>query len=208
MPESTSSLTSSSLTHIVLFSLNMTDKPLLLGAILESENAMAIMTLFSTDRYLDIEVEGDVENGKRRARSQYSVRVYVADKEVAKSTKSKPRSSVLKWEWNTDNQMWVSVMQTTSRLIFTSGISWFEPSSMMKIVLNRGFGTNINLFYDLVGQHEGKVVDLLKNGKRDVRYVHVFLLNTYSIDASFDLRIRRASRSCKNEDSPVSHFRI
>ena len=87
-----------------------TDKPLLLGAILGSKNAIAIMTLFSTDHYLDIEVEGDVENGKRRTRSQYSVRVYVADKEVAKSTTSKLRSSVLKWEWNADNQMWVLVL--------------------------------------------------------------------------------------------------
>jgi hypothetical protein len=65
------------------------------------------MALFSTDRYLDIEVEGDVAIGKR---SQYSVRLYVADKEIAKSSKSNPRSSVLRWEWNADNQMWVSVL--------------------------------------------------------------------------------------------------
>jgi hypothetical protein len=80
----------------------MTDKPLLLSAILGSKNAIAIMTLFSTDGYLAIEVEGDVENGKQRTRSQYSVRLYVADKEVAKS---KPRSLLLKWEWNADNEM-------------------------------------------------------------------------------------------------------
>jgi hypothetical protein len=66
------------------------------------------MALFSIDRYLDIEVEGDVATGKWRTQSQYSVRLYVGDKEVARSTKSKPRSSVLKWEWNADNQMWVS----------------------------------------------------------------------------------------------------
>jgi hypothetical protein len=68
------------------------------------------MSLFSTDRCLDIEVVGDVENGKLRTRSQYSVRLYVADKEVAKSTEFKPRSSALKWEWNADNQMWVLVL--------------------------------------------------------------------------------------------------
>ena len=68
------------------------------------------MSLFSTDRYLGIEVEGDVENGKQIIRSQYSVRVYVADREVAKSTKSKPRSLVLKWEWNEDKEMWVLVL--------------------------------------------------------------------------------------------------
>ncbi len=68
------------------------------------------MSLFSTDRYLGIEVEGDVENGKQIIRSQYSVQVYVANKEVAKSTKSKPRSLVLKWEWNADKQMWVLVL--------------------------------------------------------------------------------------------------
>ncbi|KAF8817225.1 hypothetical protein BYT27DRAFT_7247461 [Phlegmacium glaucopus] len=66
-----------------------TDKPLLLSAILGN-----------------IEVEGDVENGKQSTQSQYSVRLYVADKEVAKSTKSKPSSSVLKWEWNAENTMW------------------------------------------------------------------------------------------------------
>ena len=86
-----------------------TDKPLL-SAILGSKNVIAIMMLFSTDRYLDIEIEGDVENGKQKIRSQYFVRLYVADKEVAKSTNSKPHSLVLKWEWNADNQMWVSVL--------------------------------------------------------------------------------------------------
>jgi hypothetical protein len=82
-----------------------TDTPLLLSAILGSKNAIAIMTLFSTDRCLDIEVEGNIKNGKWGIRSQYSVRLYVADKEVAKSTHSKLRSSVLKWEWSGDNQM-------------------------------------------------------------------------------------------------------
>ena len=82
-----------------------TDKPLLLSAIIGSKNEIAIIPLFSTDGYLDIEVEGDIENGKWTARSQYYVRIYVAEKEVAKSTNSKPRSSVLKWEWNANNQM-------------------------------------------------------------------------------------------------------
>ena len=93
-------------TLIVLSLLNMaTDKPLLLSAIIGSKNEIAIIPLFSTDGYLDIEVEGDIENGKWTARSQYYVRIYVAEKEVAKSTNSKPRSSVLKWEWNANNQM-------------------------------------------------------------------------------------------------------
>ena len=88
-----------------------TDKPLLLSAILGCKNAITSMTLFSTDHYLDIEIEGDIENGKRRARSQYSVRVYVADKEVTKSTHLKPRSSasVLKWEWNANNKMYALI---------------------------------------------------------------------------------------------------
>ena len=87
-----------------------TDKPLLLSAILESKNAITIMTLFSIDRYLDVEIEGDVENGKRRARSHYSVRLYVANKEVTKSTHPEPCSSVLKWEWNADNKMCALVL--------------------------------------------------------------------------------------------------
>jgi len=44
-----------------------TDNTLLLSAILESKNTMTVMMLFSTDRYLDIEVEGDVERGKQTA---------------------------------------------------------------------------------------------------------------------------------------------
>jgi hypothetical protein len=86
-----------------------TDKPLLLSAILESKNAIAIMTLLSTDRCLDIEVEGDIKKGERGIRSQYSVRLYVADKKIAKST-NKPASLGLKWEWNADNLMWASVL--------------------------------------------------------------------------------------------------
>ena len=81
-----------------------TDKPLLLNAILGSKNVIAIMTLFTTDICLDIKVDGDIiKQGKLR--SQYSVRLYVADKKVAKSTNSKPAESVLKWEWDADNQM-------------------------------------------------------------------------------------------------------
>ena len=103
-------LPSSSLTLIVLLPFNMaTNKPLLLSAIVGSKLAIAITTLFSADRFLGIEVEGDIENGKKRVRSQYSVRLSVADKEVAKST-NKPVSFVLKWEWIADNEMWVSFL--------------------------------------------------------------------------------------------------
>ena len=56
------------------------------------------------DFYLDIEVEGVVEDVKQ---SYYSVSLYVADNKVAKSTKCKPRSSVVKWEWKANNQMCV-----------------------------------------------------------------------------------------------------
>jgi len=96
-----SSFRLSFLTLIVLFPLTMaTDRPLPLSAILGCKNAIATMT-FSTDRCLDIEVEGSIKDG---IRSQYSVRLYVADKEVAKST-TKCHSSMLKWEWSADNQM-------------------------------------------------------------------------------------------------------
>ena len=55
-----------------------------------------------TDLYLDIEVEGVDEDVKR---TYYSVSLYVADIKVVKSTKSKPQSSVVKWEWKANNQM-------------------------------------------------------------------------------------------------------
>ena len=55
-----------------------------------------------TDPYLDIEVEGVDEDVNR---SYYSVKLYVADLKVAKSKKSKPQSSVVKLEWEENNQM-------------------------------------------------------------------------------------------------------
>ncbi|KDR65079.1 hypothetical protein GALMADRAFT_149010 [Galerina marginata CBS 339.88] len=63
------------------------DRPLLLKALLGN-----------------VEVEGDLKTRKREMRSQYSVRLYVDEKKVAKSP-NQPASSILKWEWNTDNQM-------------------------------------------------------------------------------------------------------
>ena len=79
-----------------------TEKLLLLSAMLESKDEVAIIRLFFSDFYLDIEVEDVVEDVKR---SYYSVSLYVEDNKVAKSTKSKPRSSVIKWEWKANNRM-------------------------------------------------------------------------------------------------------
>lgn len=88
----------------------MADKPLLLGALLKCMSAIAVMLLFPTDCYVDIEIEGDVENGKDRQRSYHSVRLYVDGREVLKSTDPKHRASALKWEWNPGIQMWVMVL--------------------------------------------------------------------------------------------------
>jgi hypothetical protein len=77
-----------------------------LHAILRGKSVIPIMASSFTDCYLDIEVEGDFENGQERKRKLYSVQLSVADTVVAKS----PRSSVLKWEWNANNQMWVLVL--------------------------------------------------------------------------------------------------
>ena len=79
-----------------------TDKPLLLGAMLESKDEVALMRFFFPDFYLDIEIE-DV--GEDVGRSYYSMKFYVGDNKVAKSTKSRPRSSVVKWDWKANNQM-------------------------------------------------------------------------------------------------------
>jgi hypothetical protein len=81
------------------------DKPLLLKAILGSKDEVAMMRLSSDpDLYLDIriEVENVAEDVKR---SHYSVSLSVASNRVIESTKSKPRSSVVKWEWKENNQM-------------------------------------------------------------------------------------------------------
>ena len=55
-----------------------------------------------TDLYLDIEIEGVDDDVKQ---SHYSVKLYVADIKVAKSKKSTPQSSVVKFEWKENNQM-------------------------------------------------------------------------------------------------------
>ena len=83
------------------------DKPLLLSAMLASKDEpdVVMMRLFFfslTPIFLDIEIEDVAEDVER---SYYSVSFYVADNKVAESTKSKPRSSVVKWEWKTNNQM-------------------------------------------------------------------------------------------------------
>ena len=83
-----------------------TDKPLLLiSATLASKDEPPMMRPFPTDSdsYLGIEVEGVVEDVER---SYYSVSLYVADNTKAvESTKSKPRSSAVKWEWKANNEM-------------------------------------------------------------------------------------------------------
>ena len=78
-----------------------TDKPLLLSAMLVSKDEVALVQLVP-DFYLDIEVEDVVEDVKR---SYYSVSLYVADNKVAKSTQSKPRLSVVRWECKANNEM-------------------------------------------------------------------------------------------------------
>ena len=49
---------------------------------------------------------------------------------------------------------------------------------MMKIVVYRGFKKDIKVFNHLVGQHEGKVIDLLENSECSVRYLHALVLKT------------------------------
>ena len=90
-----------------------------LHAILRGKSAIVIMALSSTDRFKDIEVEGDVENGQQKEQKLYSVQLLVADIVITKSTHTKPRSSVLKWEWKANNHMWDTVLWLTYRSTFT-----------------------------------------------------------------------------------------
>ena len=55
------------------------------------------------------------------------------------------------------------------------GISWFEPSSTITVVLYRKSKTNLGFLDRLVGQHKGKVVDLLENSQYDVHYMRSFI---------------------------------
>ena len=59
-----------------------------------------------------------------------------------------------------------------------SPLSWFEPSSTIKVVLYRKSKIMSGHFDRLVGQHKGKVIDLLENSKFNVHYIHVFMLKT------------------------------
>ena len=56
--------------------------------------------------------------------------------------------------------------------------SSFEPSSVIKIVVYRGFGTTSDLLSDIVVQHESKAVDLLENSVYNVRYIRAMMLTT------------------------------
>jgi hypothetical protein len=58
------------------------------------------------------------------------------------------------------------------------GLSRFASSSMIKIVLYRGFETDIKLFDHLVGQHKGNFVDLLGNRECSVHYLDTSMLKT------------------------------
>ena len=42
----------------------------------------------------------------------------------------------------------------------------------MKVVLYRKSKTNVSFLKHLVGQHEGKVVDILEDSEYNVRYIH------------------------------------
>lgn len=45
---------------------------------------------------------------------------------------------------------------------------------MIKIVLYRGFGTNINLFNGFVVQYEGKVEELLDNSEDNIHFIQLY----------------------------------
>ena len=95
------------------------DKLLLLSAMLGSKDVMAMFDFFLVTLIC----------------CYYSVSLNVADSRVATSTKSKPQSSVVKWEWRANNQMSVVLWLTTRVVGWYSPlkISWFEPSSTVKV---------------------------------------------------------------------------
>ena len=81
-----------------------TDK-LLLSAILGSKDEV-MLPLYSSDSNFCLDIEFEVVDVVEDFKgSYYSVSLYVADNKVAESTKSKPQSSVVKFEWIANNQM-------------------------------------------------------------------------------------------------------
>lgn len=120
--------------------------------------------LFIPTILLGIEVVGNLEKSSSK-RPDHFVIVYVDDKEVAKSEK-KPTVPAPRWEWQEDHQVWVcTVVDLYIRAIFNywyPNISWFQPSSIIKIMIYREGRTRI--IKHLVGEHTAKVTELLETG--------------------------------------------
>ncbi|KAF8157288.1 hypothetical protein BJ912DRAFT_407270 [Pholiota molesta] len=89
-----------------------------------------------------IEVAGDLEGKSTSKRRDHYVIVSVDGQEVAKSDK-KPGQPAPRWEWPEDHEF------------------LFHPSSVIKIAIYRESKTRITKY--LIGQHTGKVIELLDN---------------------------------------------
>ena len=142
---------------------------LLLSAVLESK-IIHWLTLFSDvdcSCHLGIELTWEVGSGEKGVRSHFFAHVYVANNKVAKSN-LEPRSATIKWEWNPGKKLYAILL-----LLIIVGqyfqISWFAPSSTMRVELYRGFNSKkarqFKVLNEHIGKYEGKIVDVLGNSE-------------------------------------------
>ena len=85
--------------------------------------------------------------------------------------------------------------------------SWFEPSSVVKVELYRGYRHG-NILKVLVGKYEGKVVDLLENGELLPMFANVCQIHAEDglLDTSFQLTDKEGILAAKMKIalSPIS----
>jgi hypothetical protein len=111
---------------------------------------------------LGIEVVGDLERTSD-TRPDHFVKIFVDDKEVAKSEK-KPCVPSPRWEWPEDHELRVYILIVIEPALMNCllDISLLHPSSTIKIIIYRQSRVRIRKY--IVGQHSGKVFELLENG--------------------------------------------
>jgi hypothetical protein len=121
---------------------------------------------------LGIEIAADLEGISTSKRRDHFVIVSVDGQEVAKSEK-KRRQPAPRWEWPSDHELLVCIRRCPRTIRFNqcplSYISLFHPSSVIKIAIYRESKTRITKY--LIGQHTGKVIELLDHGEH-IFYVH------------------------------------
>ncbi|PPQ94485.1 hypothetical protein CVT25_013768 [Psilocybe cyanescens] len=118
----------------------------------------------------NVEVEGTL---KGRERSRFYVQLDIDDRKAVISAKIKCSVSGLRWEWTSGNEI---MNIDLDQCLLLDSISWFAPSSKIKIAIYQYHMLICNKCVGRLGRTQ--VVDMIANGASNI---HLFL------HASFDL---------------------